>query len=117
MCCCSQVSPWAMVPSCMSLLRFGSMIATVGNVLKSVGKLVKGWFEVVGMLVKFTHGACLRAYAPEVQTVDPADGRSSENPVKVSPAAANSVARFSVEKVCGQVSSVMPWFDPENRSR
>jgi hypothetical protein len=52
-----------------------------------------------------------------VQTVDPADGKSSENPVKVWPAAASSVARFSVEKLCGHVSSVTPWFDPEKISR
>ena len=97
-----------MVPSCISSLRFGSMIETVGRLVKSVGKLVNGWFEVAGTLVKFTHGACFSAYAPDVQTVDPADGRSSEKPVKVWPAAANSVARFSVEKLCGQVSSVMP---------
>jgi uncharacterized protein involved in propanediol utilization len=90
---------------------------TVGRFVKSVGKLVNGWFDVAGTLVKFTQGAFFRAYAPDVHTVEPADGRSSENPVKVWLAAASSLARFSVEKVCGQESSVIPWFVPENRSR
>ena len=106
-----------MVPSCISSLRLGSTIDTVGRFVKSVGKLVNGWFDVAGTLVKFTHGACFSAYAPEVQTVEPAAGRSSEKPVKVWLAATNSVARFSVEKLCGQVSSITPWFDPENKSR
>lgn len=52
-----------------------------------------------------------------MQTVEPAAGRSSEKPVNVWLAAVNSVARFSVEKLCGQESSVTPWFAPENRSR
>jgi hypothetical protein len=84
------------------------MMETVGRFEKSVGKLVNGWFELVGTLVKFTQGACFSAYAPEVHTVEPAAGRSSENPVKVWLAAANSLARFSVEKVCGQESSITP---------
>src|SRR5579863_9222841 len=112
--CCSQASPWAMVPSCMSSRRSGITKETVGKVVKSVGKLVNGWFALVGTLVKLTHGTCFRAYSPEVQTVEPAEGRPSEKPVKVCPAAANSVARFSTEKVCGHESSVTPWFDPEN---
>jgi hypothetical protein len=61
MCCCSHVSPCAMVPSCMSSVRLGSTMETVGRFVKSVGKLVNGWFEVVGTLLKFTHGACFRA--------------------------------------------------------
>ncbi len=60
-CCWSQVSPWAMVPSCMSSLRFGITMEMVGSVVKSVGKLLKGRLEVVGMFVKFTQGACFRA--------------------------------------------------------
>lgn len=101
----------------MSSSRLGITKERVGSVVKSVGKLVKGWLAVVETLVKLIHGLCFRANSPDVQTVDPAAGRSSENPVKVSPAAVNSLARFSVEKVCGQESSVTPWFDPENRSR
>jgi len=31
-----------------------------------------------GTLVKFTHGACLRAYLPDPQVVEPTLGRSSE---------------------------------------
>lgn len=89
----------------------------VGRFVKSVGKLVNGWFSVAGTFVKLTQGACFSAYAPDVHTVDPAAGKSSEKPVKGWPAAANSLPRFSVEKVCGQESSVTPWFDPENRSR
>ncbi len=50
-----------MVPSCMSSVRLGSTMETVGRFVKSVGKLVNGWFEVVGTLLKFTHGACFRA--------------------------------------------------------
>lgn len=50
-----------MVPSCISSLRLGSTIDTVGRFVKSVGKLVNGWFEVAGTLVKFTHGACFSA--------------------------------------------------------
>ena len=88
-----------MVPSCMSSLRFGMTKESVGRVVKSVGKLVNGWFAFVDTLVKLIHGLCLRAYAPEVQTVEPAEGRSSEKPVKVRLAATNSLARFSVEKV------------------
>lgn len=106
-----------MVPSCMSSLRFGSTIEIVGSVVRSAGKLLKGRLEVAGTFVKLVHGACFRAYAPEVHTVEPAAGRSSENPVKVWPAAASSLARFSVEKVCGQESSITPWLDPENKSR
>src|SRR5215471_6656128 len=117
MCCCSQVSPCAMVPSCMSSFRFGMTHDSVGRFVKSVGKAVKGWLAVVATFVKLIHGECLRAYAPDVQTVDPADGRSSEKPVKVCPAAVSSLARFSVENVCGQLSVVTPWFEPENRSR
>lgn len=105
------------MPSCISSFRFGITKEMVGSVVKSVGKAVNGWFALLGMLLKLIHGECLRAYAPDVHTVDPADGKSSEKPVKVSPAAASSLARFSVEKVCGQESSVTPWFDPENRSR
>jgi len=37
---------------------------SVGKVLRSVGKLVNGWFAVVATLVKLIQGACLRAYAP-----------------------------------------------------
>src|SRR5260221_11776139 len=106
-----------MVPSCMSSLRFGITKAMVGSVVKSVGKLVNGWFAAAATLVKLIHGACFRAYAPEVHTVDPADGKPSEKPVKVRPAAVSSLARFSVENVCGQLSVVTPWFEPENRSR
>lgn len=50
-----------MVPSCISSFRFGSTIETVGRLVKSVGKLVNGWFDVAGTLVKFTHGACFSA--------------------------------------------------------
>src|ERR1700746_2511072 len=106
--CCSQASPWAMVPSCMSSRRSGITNETVGKVVKLAGKLVKGWFALAGTLVKLTHGTCLRAYSPEVQTVEPAEGKPSEKPVKVRPAAASSLPRFSVEKVCGQESSVTP---------
>jgi len=38
----SQVSACPMVPSCMSLFRFGTTIDTVGRVAKSVGRLVNG---------------------------------------------------------------------------
>jgi len=34
---------------------------TVGKLVKSVGKLVNGWFEVAGTFVKFTQGACFSA--------------------------------------------------------
>jgi len=84
------------------------MMEIVGRFVKSVGKALNGWLEAAGTLLKFTQGACFSAYAPEVHTVEPAAGRSSENPVNVCPAAVNSVARFSVEKVCGQESSVTP---------
>src|SRR5215471_13035451 len=118
MCCCSQVSPCAMVPSCMSSVRLGMTNDSVGRLVKSVGKLVKGWLALVGMMVKLTQGECLRAYpAVDVHSVDPAESKPSEKPVKLCPAAVNSVARFSVEKVCGQLSVVTPWFDPENISR
>jgi len=51
-----------MVPSCMSSLRLGSMIEMVGSVEKSaVGKLLNGRFELAGMLLKFTQGACFSA--------------------------------------------------------
>ena len=50
-----------MVPSCMSSLRFGMTNERVGSVVKSVGKLVKGWFALVATLVKLIHGECLRA--------------------------------------------------------
>src|SRR5215471_6853955 len=95
-----------MVPSCMSSLRLGMTKESVGSVLRSVGKLVKGWFAVVATFVKLIQGECFRAYAPDVHTVEPAAGRSSEKPVKLSPAALSSLARFSVENVCGQESSV-----------
>lgn len=72
-----------MVPSCISSFRFGSMIEIVGRLVKSVGKALNGWLEAAGTFVKFTQGACFSAYAPEVQTVEPAAGRSSENPVNV----------------------------------
>lgn len=49
------------MPSCISSLRFGSMMETVGRFVKSVGKLVNGWFEVAGTLVKLTQGACFSA--------------------------------------------------------
>lgn len=106
-----------MVPSCMSSNRFGVTKEIVGSVVKSVGKLVNGWLELVEILVKLTQGLCFSAYSPEVHTVEPAAGKPSEKPVKVRPAATSSVARFSVVKVCGQESSVTPWFDPENKSR
>src|SRR5215471_17830662 len=112
MCCCSQVSPCAMVPSCMSSVRLGMTNDSVGRLVKSVGKLVKGWLALVGMLVKLTQGACLRAYpVVDVHSADPAESKLSEKPVKVWPAAVSSLPRFSVENVCGQESSVTPWFD------
>jgi hypothetical protein len=43
-------------------------------------------------LVKFTHGACLRAYFPALHTVEPTAGRSSANPPKLYPAAISSAA-------------------------
>ena len=62
----------------MSSQRFGTTHETVGSWVKSVGNALNGWLAVAGTLLKFTHGLCLRAYRPEVQTVEPADGRSSE---------------------------------------
>src|SRR5215469_702728 len=107
-----------MVPSCMSSLRLGTTKEMTGNVVKSVGKLVKGSLLFVGTLEKFTQGLCFRAYAPDVQTVDPTDGKSSEKPVKVLPAAISSLPRFAVENgPTGQLSLVMPWFEPEKMSR
>lgn len=50
-----------MVPSCISSFRLGSTIETVGRLVKSVGKLVNGWFDVAGTLVKLTQGACFSA--------------------------------------------------------
>lgn len=50
-----------MVPSCMSSFRLGMTKESVGNVVKSVGKLVNGWLAVVETLVKLIHGLCLRA--------------------------------------------------------
>jgi hypothetical protein len=69
---------------------------------------VNGQFELAGTLLKFTRGACFSAYAPEVQTVEPAAGRSSENPVKVWPAATSSVARFSVDMLCYALAIQFP---------
>src|SRR5215472_16397150 len=107
-----------MVPSCISSFKLGTTMEMVGSVVKSVGKLVKGRLLVVGTLEKSTQGLCLRAYAPEVQIVDPAAGRSSEKPRKVLPAAMSSAPRLSVENgPDGQASVVTPWLEPEKRSR
>src|ERR1700757_537002 len=69
----SQVSPCAMVPSCMSSFRFGITHETVGSEAKldELGKLVNGRLSEAGTLLKLVHGTCLRAYAPEVQAVEP----------------------------------------------
>src|SRR5882762_4534157 len=68
---CRNVSPCAIVPSCMSSCRFGMTHDTVGSELKFAddGKFVNGWFEPAGMWFaevlgaswKFTHGLCLLA--------------------------------------------------------
>lgn len=55
------MSPCAIVPSCISSLRLGMTKESVGRVVKSVGKLVNGWFAVVETLVKLIHGLCFRA--------------------------------------------------------
>src|ERR1041384_4681533 len=77
---CSQVSPWATVPLCMSSFRFGMTHATVGSatLLKSFANLVNGRLLRAGRSVKFVHGECFRAYAPYVQTSEPFFGRPSE---------------------------------------
>src|ERR1043165_2703751 len=81
----SQPSPWAIEPSCMSLLRSGTTIATVGSWLKSVGKSVNGrlvvgssWFAVGVADCQSDHGLCLRAYAPLVNTSEPTPGSPCE---------------------------------------
>src|SRR5215469_11750524 len=101
-----------MVPSCMSSFRLGTTIEMVGRVVKSVGKLVNGRLLDVGTLEKSTQGLCLRAYAPEVQTVDPAAGKSSEKPRKVLPAEMVSAPRLAAENGPeGQASEVTPWLE------
>ena len=105
-CGCSQLSPCCMVPSCMSLFRLGITKEKVGRGC-SRGKLVKGRLVVVGTLVKLTHGACLRAYAPDVQTGEPGgqvfgvadEGESGVEQVR---------PRLAVLKEWGQVSLVTP---------
>src|SRR5206468_1685608 len=103
-----------MVPSCMSLFRLGSMMQTVGNWLKFVGKFEKGWLSADGIKFppfpcQFTQGACFRAYPPEEQVVEPVEGRSSEYPTNVRLLCNNCAPRLAVVKLCGQESSVTPW--------
>src|SRR5262252_3054981 len=78
----SHVSPWPIVPSCMSSIRFGSIIANVGSDAKFAddGNSLNFLFTVAGRSLKLTHGACLRAYSPDVHAVEPSDGRLSEKP-------------------------------------
>jgi hypothetical protein len=53
---------------------------TVAYLEKSVGKLLKGWLSLARSLEKSVHGACLRAYFPEVQTCEPTAGSLLNNP-------------------------------------
>src|SRR6476620_6832833 len=99
---CIHVSPVEIEQSCMSLHRFGTTHDTVGSWVKSVGNALTGWLDGAGTLLRLTHGLCLRAYWPDVHTVDPADGRSSEYPVKESPAAISCAPELAVPNVCGQ---------------
>ena len=62
----------------MSWSRSGITNDRSGSAVGSPGKAVNGRFADAGTDGKFTHGACLRAYAPLVQTGDPGDGRPSE---------------------------------------
>src|SRR5438309_11743599 len=97
-----------MPQSCMSLHRFGMTQETVGSLAKSAGKLGKGCCAAVDTFLKAIQGTCLAAYLPAEQTVEPTDGRSSEYPVKLRPAATRSAPRFGAMNRCGQLSSVTP---------
>src|SRR5215469_10253993 len=65
----SQVSPVATEQSCMSLHRLGVMNATVGRLVKVLGKLAYVRLLAAGTLEKSTQLLCLRAYVPLVQPV------------------------------------------------
>src|ERR1700688_429459 len=101
----------------MSSSRSGITQEMVGRLLKVVGKLLKGLLSPEGTFEKSVHGACLRAYSPEVQISDPVEGKPSAYPVNVFFAAINSLPKFAAEKVCGHESSVMPCVEPENNAR
>ena len=95
---------------------------TVGSALYSVGKFVMGRLVVAGsplaaLSCQFTHGLCLRAYGPSLQIMEPTEGKSSEYPANVSPAAIKLCPRLGVVKVCGHELSVIPWVDPEKIAR
>src|SRR5258708_29514211 len=101
----------------MSLSRSGITHDTVGRLAKLVGKLVSGLLFAAGTFEKSVHGACLRAYSPDVQTSDPVEGKPSEYPANVLWAAVNSLSRFTAEKERGQESSTTPCVDPEKSAR
>src|SRR5262245_51426276 len=116
----------------MSFCSLGITTATVGNCVKSVGKLVNGWLTdegswlaPTGSLTQFAQGLCLRTYSfcPGVEVKlspsKPAVGNDSEKPTKLKPAARSSAPRFGVVKgrPVGRASVVTPWLEPENRSR
>src|SRR4249920_1288466 len=106
----------------MSLIWLGTTTLTVGSLVKSVGKFVMGKLAVSGsplvtLSCQFTQGLCLRTYSLTWQTREPTEGRSSEYPANVSPAASNACPRLGVVKVCGHELSVVPCVDPENSAR
>src|SRR5215831_271210 len=67
----SHVSPWLMVPSCMSSMRFGVTNENAGSVLfaRSVASWVYGTSRVAQPLseVKYGGGLCRTAYSPEFE--------------------------------------------------
>src|SRR5947209_12209751 len=85
MCCCSQVSPCAIVPSSILLLLLGRTKETVGSCVESLGKSVSGRFTVGGTLLgegltsccQHTHGLWSRSYPRLLHPVKPTEGRSS----------------------------------------
>src|ERR1700687_2686085 len=116
----SQVSAWATVPACMSLSRFGMTNETVGRLAYSDRALnaSNGTEYAAGTLVKFTQGACLRAYLPELHAVAPTLGRSSEKPANVYPAASSSEPRFgAAPALTGQASEANSKVLPANSAR
>src|SRR3954462_5746505 len=106
-----------MEPLCMSWSRSGMTKDRLGSAAGSPGKALNGRFADGGTDGKFTHGACLRAYAPSWQTGDPGEGSPSEEPAKLRPASISDRPRLRPSKVCGHESSWMPWMEPQNRAR
>src|SRR5512146_1468222 len=101
-------------PLCMSFLRLGMTNATVGRVLKSMGKSVNRRFEEAaavvpfGTLEKLIQGTCLRAYRPSLCFCEPIAGRDSEYPLKERPARINCSPRLLATRRCFGILSRNP---------